>query len=263
MNWKVILGGISALIVMSGRAWAVPVLKTLSAAKALSQSTEIILVPGRSSVIEFRNGEKIQFISLADIHQIVFSTDLPIDTGQASIIVLKPIEPLRLRGMVEIPYTGPVRKDYPAKTIYPTNLVVVTVQGDQKRTYTFDLSISLQRNTQIPNSIAIVAQSRPPTEELLTLSDGRRAKLSDIRAGYIEALKGNYTSLKDPVVEKIQKFLDLARHGVKFVEAAQRADLPFVVVESLAEIGLQDAPAGNIENKPSLLRGLVPPIPSR
>ncbi len=259
-----VLGAILVLGWVSDPVLSVPIIPTLSDSKALIQSTEIVLVPGRSSVIEFRNGEMIQFISLADIHQIVFSTDLPIDTGQASIIVLKPIEPLRLKGLVEIPYTGLVRENYPAKTIYPTNLVVVTSsKSGEKRTYTFDISISLTRNPEIPNGIAIVPQVQPSTEETLTLTDGRKANLSDIQRGYTEALKQKYTSYKDPAVKKIQKFLDLARYGVSFSEAAQRADLPFVVIESLAEIGLQDIPKENLNNKPSLLRGLVRPIPSR
>ncbi|NER01314.1 MAG: hypothetical protein F6K17_01055 [Okeania sp. SIO3C4] len=268
MNWKgAIFGAIASFAIISNRALSVPpAIETVIAPKALAETTEIILVPGRQSLIEFRNGETIQFISLADVHQIVFSTDLPVDTGRASVIVLKTIEPLRLKGVVETPSIRSVREeDYPYETIYPTNLVVVTSnQNNEKRTYTFDLTISLTRTPQVSNGVAIVPEVLPPTEELLTLTDGRQASLLDIRRGYVEALKGKYTAYKDPVVEKIKKFLDLARHGVAFIEAAQRAELPFAVIESLAEIGLRTAATDAIDdNRPSLLRGLIPPIRSR
>ena len=278
MNWKqAITGAIACLTIISSRVLsAPPAIESLTAPKALAETTEIVLVPGRQSVIEFRNGETIQFISLADVHQIVFSTDLPIDTGLASLIVLKTIEPLRLKGVVETPSIRSVRKeDYPYETIYPTNLVVVTSnQNNEKRTYTFDLTISLTRNPQISNGIAIVPEVLPPTEELLTLADGRQASLQDIRRGYVEALKGKYTTYKDPVVAKIQKFLNLARQDVPFLEASKRAELPFVVVEALAKMGLQSStekmlplPSSNDsttgDRRPSLLRGLISPIRSR
>ncbi|MEA5495954.1 hypothetical protein VB834_17220 [Limnoraphis robusta Tam1] len=121
-----------------------------------AQTTEIVLIPGRQSLIEFRNGETIQYISLADVHQIVFSTDLPIDSGQASVIVLRTIEPLRWSGVVEAPARGTVREDYPNETVYPTNLVVVTsTPTGEKRTYIFDLKISLSQTPNISNGVAI------------------------------------------------------------------------------------------------------------
>jgi hypothetical protein len=49
-------------------------------------TTEVVLVPGRQGLIEFRNGKTIQYIS---------------------------------------PSIGTLRKDYPNQTVYPTNLVVV------------------------------------------------------------------------------------------------------------------------------------------
>lgn len=268
MNGKqAVWGAILGLTIMSDQAFSVPpAIETVTAPKALTKTTEIVLVPGRQSVIEFRNGETIQFVSLADVHQIVFSTDLPVDTGKASLIVLRTIEPLRLKGVVETPSRYRVSEDYPYETIYPTNLVVVTSnQNNEKRTYTFDLKISLSLNRNVStNGVAIVSEVLPSTEEFLTLVDGRRANLSDIQRGYVEALKGKYTTYKDPVVAKIQKFLDLARHGVSFLEAAKRAGLPFAVVEALASIGLQAVPSESINNnRPSLLEGLIPPIRSR
>lgn len=267
MDWKrVVLGAIVGLAIMSDRAFSVPpAIETVTAPKALVETTEIVLVPGRQSVISFRNGETIQFVSLADVHQIVFSTDLPVDTGKASLIVLRTIEPLRLKGVVEIPASYIRSEDYPYETIYPTNLVVVTSnQNNEKHTYTFDLKISLSQNSNTTNGVAIVSEVLPSTEEFLTLVDGRRANLSDIQRGYVEALKGKYTTYKDPVVAKIQKFLDLARHGVSFLLAAERAGLPFTVVEALASIGLQAVPSESINNnRPSLREGLIPPIRSR
>ncbi len=145
-----------------------------------AQSTEIVLIPGRHSLIEFRNGETIQYISLADVHQIVFSTDLPIDSGQASVIVLRTIEPLRWSGVVETPSIGTVREDYPNETVYPTNLVVVTSTPTwEKRTYIFDLKISLSPTSTTSTEIAIIQEKPIQTQQLLTLAGLHRPRCAE------------------------------------------------------------------------------------
>ncbi len=271
MNWKwSILGAVAGLIVGSSRAVArPPAVDVVNESKAVVQVTEVVLTPGRQSLIEFRNGERIQFISLADVSQIVYLTNMPVETGRASLIVLKTIEPLRLKGVVEVPSLGRISEDSPYETAYPTNLVVSTIDSTgELRTYTFDLRVSVRRVLTASNGIAIISDIEPLKEEVLVLEDGRRAILSDIELGYVEALREKYTSYKDPVVGKIQKFLNLARYDVSFVEAARRAELPFVIVEKLAEIGLNSTviPSGNNpqqateEQRPSLLRGLTLPM---
>ena len=189
--------------------------------------------------------EETQLIQRPDSDDL--PTDLPIESGQASLIVLKTIEPLRLKGVVETPTTGVIRKDYPHETVYPTNLVVVTLnEAGEKRTYTFDLSISLSQTPHASNGVAIVAVDSSQTQ-VLTLADGRQANWRDIERGYAFAercvssiaLQEGYTTSTDPVVTKIQKFLALARQNVPFLEAAGRVELPFEVIEALAEMGLQ------------------------
>jgi hypothetical protein len=168
MKWnRVVLGAFAGLMFTTGKAYAISTVVEVAASSAIAQSTEVVLIPGRHSLIEFRNGETIQFISLADVHQIVFSTDLPIDSGQASVIVLRTIEPLRLKGVVETPTRGTVRQDYPNETVYPTNLVVVTVnEAGEKRTYTFDLKISLSRTPNTSNGVAIIQEESTQTQQL-------------------------------------------------------------------------------------------------
>ncbi|MEB3281221.1 MAG: hypothetical protein VKK42_20085 [Lyngbya sp.] len=252
MKWNlVVLGAISTLLSTEIGVFATPAIEAIASPRSpylanatsstVAQSTEVVIIPGRQSLIEFRNGETIQFISLADVHQIVFSTDLPIDSGQASVIVLRTIEPLRLKGVVETPTRGTVRQDYPNETVYPTNLVVVTVdKAGEKRTYTFDLKISLSQTPDTSNGVAIIpTDSQSQAQEMLTLADGRQANWRDIERGYAIALRQGYTTFTDPVVGKIQKFLALARQNVPFLEAAQRVGLPFEVIEALAQVGLQ------------------------
>lgn len=244
MKWnRLVLGAIATLVfTTTKKAFAIPTVVEVAASSAIAQSTEVILIPGRQSLIEFRNGETIQYISLADVHQIVFSTDLPIDSEQASVIVLRTIEPLRLKGVVEAPSVGTVREDYPNETVYPTNLVVVMVnEAGKKRTYTFDLKISLSQTPPASNGVAIVAVDSSQTQ-VLTLADGRQANWRDIERGYAIALREGYTTSTDPVVTKIQKFLALVRQNVPFLEAAQRIGLPFEVIETLAQMGLEAVP---------------------
>ena len=236
------------------KAFAIPTVVEVVAGVAIAQTTEVVLIPGRQSLIEFRNGETIQYISLADVHQIVFNTDLPIDSGQASLIVLKTIEPLRLKGVVETPATGVIREDYPHETVYPTNLVVVTLnEAGEKRTYTFDLKVSLSQTPNASNGVAIVAVDSSQTQ-VLTLADGRQANWRDIERGYAIALREGYTTSTDPVVERIQKFLALVRQNVPFLEAAARVELPFEVLEALAEMGLRA-----VDATPELF---PPPLPN-
>lgn len=168
MNWnRVVLGAFAGLMLTTTRVEATPTVETVADYIAIAETTEIVLIPGRQSLIEFRNGETIQFISLGDVHQIVFSTDLPIETGQASVIVLKTIEPLRLKGVVETPARGTVREDYPYETAYPTNLIVVTVNPTgQKRTYTFDLKVSLSPTPNPATEIAIIPEESTQTQVL-------------------------------------------------------------------------------------------------
>ncbi len=231
------------------KVYATPAVVEVAASSAIAKTTEVVLIPGRQSLIEFRNGETIQYISLADVHQIVFSTDLPIESGQASVIVLRTIEPLRLKGVVEAPSIGTVRENYPHETVYPTNLVVVTVnEAGDKRTYTFDLRISLSQTPHASNGVAIVAVDSSQTQ-VLTLADGRQANWRDIERGSAIALREGYTTSTDPVVTKIQKFLTLARQNIPFLEAAQRVGLPFEVIETLAQIGLQAIPTPPVPQK--------------
>ncbi|MEA5521362.1 hypothetical protein [Limnoraphis robusta] len=166
--------------------------------------------------------------------------------------MLRTIEPLRLKGVVETQTRGTVRQDYPYETAYPTNLVVVTVnETGEKRTYTFDLKISLSQTPDTSNGVAIIpTNSQSQAQEMLTLADGRRASWRDIEWGYAITLTQGYTTSTDPVVGKIQKFLALARQNVPFLEAAQRVGLPFEVIEALAQIGMQAVPTPNPNRLP-------------
>jgi hypothetical protein len=250
-----LLGAVAILaFTTTNKAFAISTVTEVATSIAIAQTTEVVLIPGRQSLIEFRNGETIQYISLADVHQIVFSTDLPVESGQASVIVLKTIEPLRLKGVVEAPATGIIRKDYPHETVYPTNLVVITLdEAGEKRTYTFDLKVSLSQTPNASNGVAIVAVDSSQTQ-VLTLVDGRQANWRDIERGYAIALKEGYTTSTDPVVTKIQKFLALARQNVPLLEAAGRVELPLEVIEVLAEMGLQ-----TVESPSLPLPELFPP----
>ncbi|MCG5060695.1 MAG: hypothetical protein KA714_22625 [Limnoraphis sp. WC205] len=44
------------------RVSATPTVETVADYIAIAQTTEIVLIPGRQSLIEFRNGETIQYI---------------------------------------------------------------------------------------------------------------------------------------------------------------------------------------------------------
>ncbi len=76
MKWnRVVLGAIAGLMFTTGKAYAISTVVEVAASSAIAQSTEVVLIPGRQSLIEFRNGETIQYISLKNSSRVVLATD--------------------------------------------------------------------------------------------------------------------------------------------------------------------------------------------
>ncbi|MEM9215668.1 MAG: hypothetical protein AAGD25_15175 [Cyanobacteria bacterium P01_F01_bin.150] len=199
------------------------------------QAEQLTLRPGRQSIIDFQNGQIIYFVRLADISQIVFSTDIPIDSGAAQSVFLQPINPLNLE--------RPLRT---TEGRYPTNITIGTNGPLGRKLYTFNLVINSSGTPPETNSIIIGPETLPEPEEptsnnLLVNNGTTTASINDIERGIRVALRRGYTRASDPVIRKLDTFLAIARQNTPLIDAAEHADLDFNVVVTLAELGIEDA----------------------
>ena len=214
-----------------------PSLDRVPSEHAEQQTEQLILRPGRQSIIDFQNGQTIYFVRLADISQIVFSTDAPLDSGAARSVFLQPINPLNL--------------ERPLRTTggrYPTNITIGTNGPLGRKLYTFNVSINSGGTLPETNGIIIGPETPPEPEEpaqapntLLVNNGTTTASISDIERGIRVALRRGYTRASDPIIQTLDTFLAIAHQHTSLIDAAIQADLNFAVVVRLAELGVEEA----------------------
>jgi hypothetical protein len=201
--------------------------------QAVEETQNIRLYPGRQSIINFENGQRIYFIQLADITRVVYSTDVPIETGQARSVILRPIYPLRLE-----------RPTLSSNGRYPTNITVGTMGEQGRQLYTFNVVVESGRTTDVDGlTINIPPPPEPtPNDSQIVIAEGQTASLSDVEVGIRVALRQGYTPASDPILPILDEFLAIARQGnTPLPEVAQAVGLNFQVVIALAELGLEEA----------------------
>ena len=214
-------------------------LNPIPSEQAEQHTEQLTLRPGRQSIIDFQNGQTIYFVRLADISQIVFSTDMPLDSGTAQSVFLQPINPLNL--------------ERPLRTTggrYPTNITIGTNGPLGRKLYTFNLVIDASSAPPHTNGIIIGPETPPEPDTpdqtpgtLLVNNGTTTASINDIERGIRVALRRGYTRASDPVLRKLNTFLAIARQNTPLVDAAVQADLDFNVIVSLAELGIEEAQA--------------------
>ena len=199
-----------------------PALRIVGRDSATNATTNLQVWSGRASVIDFtQTGEIITYIRLADPSKAVFSTDAELETNQAQMIFVQPIEPLQFPG---------------ATTTQITNLFVKTHSREGvERLYTFNIVHSSGQPTN--NGIAISTVT-PGHEQSLLVANNQTATISDIERGLDMAIRRGYTTPNDPVVFKVREFLALARNGTAITKAAERTNLSMSVVLSLGQLGM-------------------------
>lgn len=198
---------------------------TQAQAKRYVQTVEIFA--GRNSAIEFETGERIQFLQLSDPALMVFNTNAPVSSGQATVIVLRLIRPIRFPGLITTP---------------SPNLTVTTT----KATYFFNLQPSYRaQGGNEASGITIVAGNAVAFNRggETTIETRRgRATVADIRRGLEVAVRKGYSKATDPVVAQVQRALGLMRQGTplpEIVDAIQSPKLASVLMK-LGEMGIQE-----------------------
>lgn len=194
-------------------------------AMAVSAAIDVNVYHGRTTVIDFSPvGESITFLSLGDPSQIVFNTDVPLDSGQAATILLRVIEPLSFPG---------------ATSTTVTNLVVKTVDiSQQQRLYNFQIVHCYGVATDL--GVQIIRD--PIDNSLIVLGGGRTGHIDDVEKGLMIAVRRGYTTADDPIVLKIKNFLAMVRNqDLSLVEAAGAVGVDFAVITELALIAIEES----------------------
>ena len=81
----------------------------------------------------------------------------------------------------------------------------------------------------------------PASNTLLVHNGTTTASINDIERGIRVALRRGYTRASDPVIRKLDTFLAIDRQNTPLIDAAEKADLDFNVVVTLAELGIEEA----------------------
>ncbi len=223
-----IFAGIKSVEAQTPYLSAEQVFTTVSFRQVRGRAIKLYIYSGRTSVIDFsETNEVIISIKVGDSSRTVFSTNLPLDTGQARTIFVGAIQPLNISR---------------ATTNSITNLVVKTLDSltQKQRLYLFDIYHQGQTKPA-NNGIRIVNQNSSEPTELTWKVEGRLVNLFDIETGLRVAIQKGFTSANDPVVLKVREFLAIANNlQVSLPEAAKRASLELAVVSELAKIGLEE-----------------------
>jgi hypothetical protein len=194
-------------------------------AQAYREPTAVSLFPGRSVVIDFRNGEMISFVQVSDPTYVLFQTNAAIESGQAKTIVLRLSDGIRFEHLTQ--------SDRP-------NLIVTTTLPDGTlHTYSFDLNITSGRpnpNRDF-NGIAIVPNTETGDGNTIQTSLGT-ATLDDLSEGLRLSIRRGYTSANDPIVTQIQELLVRSRNGESLLEVARTQQISMRVLSALGEIAL-------------------------
>jgi hypothetical protein len=199
----------------------------LSEAQAYREPTSVSLFPGRSVVIDFRNGEMISFVQVSDPTYVLFQTNAEMESGHAKTVVLRLSDGIRFEHLTQ--------SDRP-------NLIVTTTLPDGTlHTYSFDLQI----NSGQPvagrdfNGIAIVPSTELGDGNTIQTSLGA-ATLEDLAEGLRLSLRRGYTSIDDPIVAQIQELLARSRNGESLIELTRTQQISMRLLTALGEIALAE-----------------------
>ena len=201
----------------------------ISQETAISNIINVSVNPGRIAVIDFSTTDQaIVYIGLGDSSRVVYNTDFPLQSGSSQTIFLLPIKELDFPG---------------ATTTRITNLVAKTVDANGvSRIYNFQINhsnnvanLGIKITSQTDNSLVDI------NRDTIKVSYGRTANLDDVSRGLTLAISRGLTTVDDPVVGKVRRFIALVRNSeLSVFESAQSVGIDLAVVSSLAEMALEE-----------------------
>jgi hypothetical protein len=239
----VIAFGLSTII-LTNPSYAQPAILTVSSSQGTglnSRAIDVKVWTGRATAIDFsRVDEQITQIFLADPSHFTYATDTALESGQATTVFLRQIQPLKFPNLT---------------TTTITNLFIKTKTSDGKtRLYTFNL----QKSKGTPNYSGIAISNQTPNplgvEPTLQVGSFRRATINDIERGLVDAIRKGYTLPSDPVVSKVREFIALARNSSdkSLLEVAQNAKVSLPLLTELGLLGIEDSLTKSPSSQPAI-----------
>lgn len=191
--------------------------------KAITNQQQAMTVKvwaGRATAIDFSAvNQRITSVVLGDPSRLVYTADVPIESGQASTLFLKQIQPLKFPG---------------ATTATLTNLLIKTIDAQgRQQLHSFNVvaahgspeysSVQVSRTATKTNSIAPALS----TPELL----------ERVEAGIQVAIARGLAKSNDPLFDQVRQFLKGVRSGNSIQVAASRAGISLALLQKLSRLG--------------------------
>lgn len=226
---------------------AQPSVAFVSRDRAYRYTTPVNVWAGRSALIDFRTGEVITFVQLSDLSHIVYNANAELDSGRATLLLLRVIDELDFEGQTS--------------SSRPTLTVVTTDAAGTNRTYVFELTVNYTTPTRNQtNGVAIVPTDMAEDERIALMDRDHKlavspdetldtergtATIDDVARGLDVAIANGYTPESDPIVFEIRELVARVRNGVDIDTAIAALDLNLATVVALAELGIEaDIEAG-------------------
>lgn len=175
---------------------------------------------GRATAIDFSSTkQRIISVVLADPSKLVYNADLPIESGQASTLFLKQIQPLKFPG---------------ATTTNLTNLFIKTVDSQGRQQLHIFNVVAAQGSPEYRNvQVSKTASNSNPL--LPTLSTSKL--LDQVEAGMQVAIARHLATENDPLFIRVRQFIKDVKSGVSLQVAANSAGVSLALLQKLSELG--------------------------
>ncbi len=192
--------------------------------EAWHRTVSVEVKGGRATTIDFLPiGETIQDVLLADPSRLTYTTDVgslkesASSTVKPSAIYLRATEKITFPGLT----TSPI-----------TNLIVTTVDGQgKKHRYNFEIMRSEQ-----PRYLGVKIVSDFASEGEI-LDAGKPLSPWRVQQGVQAAISLGYTASDDPIVGKVQQWVDAVSQGEDPISSARSLGISIPVLRELARLG--------------------------
>lgn len=177
---------------------------------------------GRATAIDLSSTkQRIISVVLADPSKLVYNADLPIESGQASTLFLKQIQPLKFPG---------------ATTANLTNLFIKTVDSQGRQQLHIFNVVAAHGSPEYSN----VQVSKTASKSSLLLPRLSTSELLDrVEAGMQVAIARGLAKSDDLLFDRVRQFIIEARSGTSLTVATKRANVSPALILKLSQLGLQ------------------------
>lgn len=156
---------------------------------------------------------------LGDPSRLVYTADAPLESGQASTLFLKQIQPLRFPG---------------ATTATLTNLLIKTIDS-QGRQQLHSFNVVAAHGSPEYSNVQVSRTAAKTNSIAPTLSTP--ALLERVEAGIQVTIARGLAKADDPLFDRVRQFLKDVRGGDSMQVAANRAGISLALLQKLSRLG--------------------------